>query len=99
MKNGGILGIVQHRANESSTFNYKAGYVKESFLIKLVEKQGFKLIDKSEVNSNPKDLKNYEKGVWTLPPNYRLKDQDRDKYTEIGESDRMTLLLKKPTQS
>ena len=44
-------------------------------------------------------IRDSPKGVWTLPPNYRLKDQDRDKYTEIGESDRMTLLLKKPTQS
>ena len=91
MKKGGVLGIVQHRANESSTFNYKAGYVKESFLIKLVEKQGFKLIDKSEINSNPKDLKNYEKGVWTLPPTLRLGEKDRLKYLKIGESDRMTL--------
>ena len=91
MKKGGVLGIVQHRANETSTFNYKAGYVKESFLIKLVEKQGFKLIDKSEVNSNPKDLKNYEKGVWTLPPTLRLGEKDRLKYLKIGESDRMTL--------
>ena len=96
MKKGGVLGIVQHRANESSTFNYKAGYVKESFLIKLVEKQGFKLIDRSEVNSNPKDLKNYEKGVWTLPPSLRLGEKDQLKYLKIGESDRMTLKFIKP---
>ena len=96
MKKGGVLGIVQHRGNESSTFNYKAGYVKESFLIKLVEKQGFKLIDKSEVNSNPKDLKNYEKGVWTLPPSLRLGKKDQQKYLKIGESDRMTLKFIKP---
>jgi predicted methyltransferase len=29
--------------------------------------------------------------VWTLPPTYRLGDTDREKYTAIGESDRMTL--------
>ena len=95
MKKGGILGIVQHRANESSNFNYKAGYVKESYLIKLVEKQGFKLIDKSEVNSNPKDLKNYEKGVWTLPPTFRLGEKNKSRFIDIGESDRMTLKFKK----
>ncbi len=91
MKKGGVLGIVQHRANESSNFNFKGGYVKESFLIKFIEKQGFKLVEKSEINSNPKDLKNYEKGVWTLPPTFRLGEKDRSKYSKIGESDRMTL--------
>ena len=96
MKKGGVLGVVQHRADDSSTFNYKAGYVKESFLIELVEKQGFKLINRSEINSNPKDIKNYEKGVWTLPPSLRLGEKDRLKYLKIGESDRMTLKFIKP---
>ena len=91
MKKGGILGVVQHRADESSPFNYKGGYVKESFLINFIEKQGFKLIKKSEINSNFKDIKNYEKGVWTLPPTYRLGEKDKSKYSKIGESDRMTL--------
>ena len=50
---------------------------------------------KSEINANPKDSTNYPGGVWTLPPNLRLKDVDREKYLEIGESDRMTLLFKK----
>ena len=65
-------------------------------MIKLVEKQGFKLVDKSEINSNPKDLKNYEKGVWTLPPSLRLGEKDQSKYLKIGESDRMTLKFIKP---
>tara|TARA_B100000579_G_C22670214_1_gene775254 strand:- start:202 stop:1002 length:801 start_codon:yes stop_codon:yes gene_type:complete len=91
MKKGGILGVVQHRADESSPFNYKGGYVKESFLINFIENQGFKLINKSEINSNLKDTKNYEKGVWTLPPTYRLGEKDKSKYSKIGESDRMTL--------
>ena len=43
-----------------------------------------------------KDLKNYEKGVWTLPPSLRLKEKNKAKYLAIGESDRMTLLFKKP---
>ena len=49
-----------------------------------------------EINSKSKDLKNYPKGVWTLPPSLRLKDEDKSKYLEIGESDRMTLLFQKP---
>ena len=34
-----------------------------------------------------KILKNYERGVWTLPPSLRLKDKDKEKYLAIGESD------------
>ena len=45
----------------------------------------------SEINSNPKDTRDHPEGVWTLPPSYRLKDIDKEKYTAIGESDRMTL--------
>jgi predicted methyltransferase len=70
--------------------------VPEAFAIKEAEKQGFIFIKKSEINSNPKDLKNYEKGVWTLPPSLRMKNVDSDKYIAIGESDRFTLLFKKP---
>ena len=47
---------------------------------------------------NSKDTKDYKDGVWTLPPSLRLKDVDREKYLAIGESDRMTLLFKKPIQ-
>ena len=50
------------------------------------------------MNANPKDSKDYEKGVWTLPPSLRLQDVDRDKYLEIGESDRMTLKFVKPAK-
>ena len=38
MKKGAILGVVQHRANENSENNFKNGYVKESFLIKFIER-------------------------------------------------------------
>jgi predicted methyltransferase len=31
-----------------------------------------------------------------LPPSLRLKEVDKVKYLSIGESDRMTLLFKKP---
>ncbi|MFT5396737.1 MAG: putative methyltransferase, partial [Gammaproteobacteria bacterium] len=57
----------------------------------LVEKHGFEMIGSSEINANPKDTRDHPEGVWTLPPSYRLKDVDKDKYTAIGESDRMTL--------
>ena len=91
MKKGAVLGVVQHRAHKNLKQNFKNGYVKESFLINFIEEQGFKFIEKSEINSNPKDLKNYKDGVWTLPPRLILKDVNKQKYLDIGESDRMTL--------
>jgi predicted methyltransferase len=56
-----------------------------------IERVGFKLTGRSEVNANPRDTKDYPAGVWTLPPTYRLGDQDRARYAAIGESDRFTL--------
>lgn len=97
LKPGGVLGVVEHRAPEKKKFDPKSGYVRESEVIRIAQKAGFKLVEKSEINANPKDTKNYKEGVWTLPPTLRLGDQDRAKYTEIGESDRMTLKFTKPT--
>jgi predicted methyltransferase len=64
----------------------------------MIEKQGFRLVAKSEINANPKDTKDYEQGVWTLPPVYRQGAKDREKYTAIGESDRFTLKFVKPAR-
>ena len=97
LKKGGVLGVVEHRANPGTSIEKmkKTGYVTEEYAIEIAEKHGFTLISKSEINSNPNDTKDYEKGVWTLPPVYRLKERDKEKYLNIGESDRMTLLFKK----
>jgi predicted methyltransferase len=74
----------------------KSGYVTEEYAIMIAKKNGFVLVAKSEINANPKDTKDHPRGVWTLPPSLRLKEVDRDKYLSMGESDRMTLLFKKP---
>ena len=74
----------------------KSGYVTEEHAIMVAKKHGFTLVAKSEINANLKDTKDYPKGVWTLPPSLRLKEVDKEKYMSIGESDRMTLLFKKP---
>jgi predicted methyltransferase len=97
LKPGGIFGIVEHRAKPGTSLEQmkKSGYVTETHAIEIAEKHGFKFITKSEHNANPKDTKDYPRGVWTLPPNLRLKELDRDKYLAIGESDRMTLLFMK----
>lgn len=91
MKKGGILGIVQHRGDEKMNKNFYNGYVKESFLINFIEKIGFKFLEKSNINQNTKDTKDYKNGVWTLPPRLVLGEKNKNKYLKIGESDRMTL--------
>jgi len=100
LKHGGILGVTDHRANPGASTDPKVigdtGYIPEDFAIKTVEAAGFKLAAKSDVNANPKDTKDYPKGVWTLPPTYELGEVDHAKYEAIGESDRMTLKFVKP---
>ena len=98
LKPGGILGVVEHRAKEGTSLEemIKSGYMTEAYVISLAQKAGFRLAGKSEVNANPKDTKDHPRGVWALPPTYRLGDQDRAKYAAIGESDRMTLKFVKP---
>ena len=98
LKPGGVLGVVDHRgrADLSQEAQMKSGYVRQDYAIALIEKAGFRLAASSEVNANPKDGKDHPEGVWTLPPTYRLKDQDRAKYQAIGESDRFTLRFRKP---
>ncbi len=99
LKPGGKFGVVEHRANPGTDLETmkKSGYVTEDHAIQVALKHGFKLLAKSEINANPKDTKDHPKGVWTLPPRLRLEDLDKQRYIEIGESDRMTLLFIKPT--
>jgi predicted methyltransferase len=97
LKPGGILGVVEHRGpGGEQDPKARKGYVNEDYAIALIEAAGFRLVAKSEINANPKDTKDYAQGVWTLPPTYRLGDQDRAKYSSIGESDRFTLKFIKP---
>jgi predicted methyltransferase len=93
LKPKGVLGIEQHRAKADAVpeESSKKGYLPEKWVIEKVEAAGFKLAGKSEINANPKDTKDYPKGVWTLPPNFAEGDTDKEKYAAIGESDRMTL--------
>jgi predicted methyltransferase len=96
LKPGGTLGVEAHRAaaGTKGEDTAKSGYLAEQWLIDQVTAAGFELAGKSEINANPKDTKDYPKGVWTLPPNYSEGDKDKAKYTAIGESDRMTLKFK-----
>lgn len=93
LKPGGVLGIVEHRGDPKVPQDPKAasGYVNEPYAVEMIEKAGFKLVARSEVNANPRDTKNYDPGVWALPPTYALGEKDRARYAAIGESDRFTL--------
>ncbi|HEX2494415.1 MAG TPA: hypothetical protein VHK24_11610 [Steroidobacter sp.] len=99
LKPGGILCVVEHRGDPTVPQDPKAasGYVNEQYAIELIESVGFRLVGRSEVNANPRDMKDYEKGVWTLPPTFAAGDRDRQRYEQIGESDRFTLKFQKVT--
>ena len=98
LKPGGILGIEEHRASDKVPQDPKAanGYVRQDYTIQLAEKAGFKFVGSSEILANPKDTKDWPKGVWTLPPTLALGDQDREKYMAIGEADNYVLKFQKP---
>ncbi|GGY69562.1 methyltransferase [Cellvibrio zantedeschiae] len=98
LKPGGILGIEDHRAAPGKSFEEvkNSGYQPEAFVIAEAERAGFRLEARSEINSNPKDTKDYPKGVWSLPPSLEADEKDKAKYIAIGESDRFTLRFVKP---
>ncbi|MBS0213016.1 MAG: class I SAM-dependent methyltransferase [Proteobacteria bacterium] len=96
LKPGGILGVCDHRANPGPATDGMHGYLTEQQVIDYATAAGFKLEARSEINANPKDTKDWPKGVWTLPPTLALGAADKAKYLAIGESDRMTLRFVKP---
>ena len=99
---GGIVGVVQHRAQEDMPDDWavgNAGYVKQSHIISLFEDAGFELVESSEINANPADRPTAEDVVWRLPPSLGTSRDNPELKAEmeaIGESDRMTLKFKKP---
>jgi len=101
LRPGGVLGVEDHRAADNASLESvkDSGYLPTNVVVKLATDAGFQLQESSEINANPKDTKDYPKGVWTLPPTLTLGDQDRAKYLAIGESDRMTLRFVKPDTS
>ena len=99
LKPGGILGVVEHRGDESVPQDpaSKSGYVNQSYMIKISEEAGFILDASSEINANALDSKDHSEGVWTLAPTYRAQsDEQKMALSKVGESDRFTLRFIKP---
>ncbi|WP_323761814.1 class I SAM-dependent methyltransferase [Maricaulis sp.] len=109
LRPGGVLGVVEHRlpSTREQDPGAPSGYVQQAYVIALAEEAGFEFVGASEINANPADTADHPLGVWTLPPVRRsppadselAADFDRDAYDAIGESDRMTLLFRKPAAS
>lgn len=102
LKPGGIVGVVQHRAQEDMPDDWAqgaAGYLKQSALVAAFEAAGFEYLGASEVNANPNDRPTTEDVVWRLPPALGTSRDNPDlraQFEAIGESDRMTLKFRKP---
>lgn len=102
LKPGGTVGIVQHQASEDRDDAWadgSRGYLKKSAVIAQMEKAGFELVAESAINENAADVPGDDDIVWRLPPGlYTSQDNAelRQQYQQIGESNRMTLLFRKP---
>jgi predicted methyltransferase len=98
LKPGGIFGVEQHRAADGAdpATTAEKGYISEQTVIDAAKAAGFELLERSEINANPKDTKDHPDGVWSLPPSLSGGDKDKAKFEAIGESDRMTLKFVKP---
>lgn len=98
LKPGGVLVVEEHRAPADKPQDPKAanGYVREDYTVALAEKAGFKVVGRSDLLNNPKDTKDWPKGVWTLPPTLAMGDQDKAKYEAIGEADNFLIKFQKP---
>ncbi|MEZ5891626.1 MAG: hypothetical protein R3C58_00540 [Parvularculaceae bacterium] len=101
LKPGGVVGVVQHRAQEDMPDDWavgNAGYLKQSHVVELFENAGFELVATSEINANPADRPTVDEVVWRLPPSLGTSRDNPELKAEmqaIGESDRMTLKFRK----
>ena len=102
LKPGGIVGVVQHWAppeHPPASVTGARGYMNRDDVIAKLGVAGFELAGSADFNANPADKPGVDDIVWRLPPNLRTskdKPELRAKYQAIGETNRMTLLFRKP---
>ena len=99
----GAVKIVQDRLTPEGRSDQRAdgsrGYLDKDAVVADFQAIGFELVGESDVNRNPKDMLAEDEVVWRLPPTLDGSEDDpelRAKYQAIGESNRMTLLFRKP---
>ncbi|MFC7048132.1 class I SAM-dependent methyltransferase [Emcibacter nanhaiensis] len=93
LKPGGIFGITDHRRAQPAE---RSGYIDPEAVKAVAKAVGFEFVASSEINANPKDVGDHEKGVWTLPPTLSGDPAHHEAMKKIGESDRFTLKFRKP---
>ena len=104
LKPGGVVGVVQHEAPAGSSDEWadgSRGYLNQSALIAQFEAAGFEYLGSSAINLNPADVPAEDEVVWRLPPSLQTSSNNPElaaKYEAIGESNRMTLLFRKPLE-
>lgn len=99
LKPGGKLGVVQHMADaDQDWMSRNIGYVGRDYVVAMATRAGFVLEAEGFFNRNPLDTKRHEHGVWSLPPTLHKVESDAQKaaLTAVGESERMTLVFRKP---
>ena len=102
LKPGGMVGVVQHMAPDANSDKWadgNNGYLKKAFVMEALVAAGFEFVGESTINENPADQPSEKEFVWRLPPSFYGFGDDAElkaKYAAIGESNRMTLLFKKP---
>ena len=102
LKPGGIVGVVQHLAPAGRPPEWtdgSRGYLNKATLISQLEAAGFEFVASSDINLNPADVPGEEDIVWRLPPSFFTSADNpelRAQMEAIGESNRMTLLFRKP---
>jgi predicted methyltransferase len=98
LKPGGVLGVVQHQT-DNGLGDGSRGYMKRAELVRQLESAGFEFVAASNINNNPADVSAAEDIVWRVPPSLMNSGDDPElqkRYEAIGESNRMTLLFRKP---
>jgi predicted methyltransferase len=102
LKPGGIVGVVQHLSDNHMPDEWadgSNGYLKERLVIARMEAAGFEFWSGSGINANDRDQPGEEDFVWRLPPTLAGSEDDselRVAMQAIGESNRMTMLFRKP---
>ncbi len=101
LKPGGIVGVVQHEARQKMPDDWAAGqngYLKQSFVIEQMKAAGFEFVDNNRHQCNT----NGSAGPRTWSGDCRRRATSKNnaelkaKMEAMGESNRMTLIFRKP---